>query len=543
MSEEKNKTDLSLPRVFKTYRWWTNEHKWGWIIDEITKDSIFFHPSCLRVELTEPYRIEVGKFKIVEFRQEYVYKLGVSPINGKTCCSIITKLDNVLVEEFIDNYDKYSDNYKKFIDSTIRPFHNYILSHPIGGINKKVQEMADILVKHLKIISKGMLFSCFEVSFSRYYHWDRDPDYNHWCNSIDAFPDDYVFLIEGMDKHIMDDYLYKLVSKKQKLGGLLPSNDIVLAALKDYYERWKKEIIENYDISQHIDSLIETIIRAEKNKQHPIQGICSETSESYYGKYLELYREELLKLKEVIIKSISPSSNCIVHNNLVYWINPDNQSVTLQSTGGILGRSTHYLKSEADNKTLEVIVPEIVENNGVEYKVIAIARGVFDSMHELRFVFIPKYVKEIKWSFWECEKLERITVAPDNAFYCDIDGVLFSKDKKTLIAFPQGRSSEYTVPEGVEQINNMAFKNNKTIKKLIIPDSLTNIGINAFYRCENLEEIRGNHCHDIHMKEFTGQFGAVNPRVFFDYGETKKERTLSSFIELEYDKFNYENYP
>lgn len=52
-------------------------------------------------------------------------------------------------------------------------------------------------------------------------------------------------------------------------------------------------------------------------------------------------------------------------------------------------------------------------------------------------------------------------VADENTAYADIDGVLFSKDKKELIAFPPGRTGEYTVNNSIEKINKDAFHNSK----------------------------------------------------------------------------------
>ena len=89
---------------------------------------------------------------------------------------------------------------------------------------------------------------------------------------------------------------------------------------------------------------------------------------------------------------------------------------------------------------------------------------------------------------WECVNLQRIIVDPANEKYCDIDGVLYSKDKKELIAYPNAKGEKYIVPEGVRCIGNCSFKNTN-ITRITMPSSLRKIGVNAFYDCMQLMEI------------------------------------------------------
>lgn len=75
--------------------------------------------------------------------------------------------------------------------------------------------------------------------------------------------------------------------------------------------------------------------------------------------------------------------------------------------------------------------------------------------------------------------------------YCTVDGILFSKDKKTLIYYPQGRSEPiYEIPEGTETIAPKAFMSNCFIETVIMPDSVITLGMSAFYGCEKLIHIQ-----------------------------------------------------
>ncbi|MDD4822481.1 MAG: leucine-rich repeat domain-containing protein [Bacteroidales bacterium] len=91
--------------------------------------------------------------------------------------------------------------------------------------------------------------------------------------------------------------------------------------------------------------------------------------------------------------------------------------------------------------------------------------------------------------FTECVGMKEIHVYPTNPKYTSVDGILFSKDGKTLIAYPMGRSGDYTVPEGVTSINRDAFDKCTGLTSIIIPNSVTQIGENAFSWCSGLSSV------------------------------------------------------
>ena len=65
---------------------------------------------------------------------------------------------------------------------------------------------------------------------------------------------------------------------------------------------------------------------------------------------------------------------------------------------------------------------------------------------------------DIPFSYFE--NLESITVDENNKNFCSIDGVLFSKDRKTLVKYPPAKhDKEYIIPEGTERISFFAFSN------------------------------------------------------------------------------------
>ena len=89
-------------------------------------------------------------------------------------------------------------------------------------------------------------------------------------------------------------------------------------------------------------------------------------------------------------------------------------------------------------------------------------------------------------TFAACYNLAEFRVDPDNPFYTSVSGVIYSKDGKKLFLYPNGKGSEFTVPDGVTSIAEFAFAESVDIKKLIIPNSVTEIGIDAFQFCTRL---------------------------------------------------------
>lgn len=89
--------------------------------------------------------------------------------------------------------------------------------------------------------------------------------------------------------------------------------------------------------------------------------------------------------------------------------------------------------------------------------------------------------------------IKAFEISDKNKNYSSIDGVVFSKDKKTLIAYPKGKTDKnYYVPYGTTEISNAAFYANKYLKKLNISKSVTDIYGYAFIHCKNLSKIKIN---------------------------------------------------
>ena len=129
----------------------------------------------------------------------------------------------------------------------------------------------------------------------------------------------------------------------------------------------------------------------------------------------------------------------------------------------------------------EVIIPDSVK---------IIDNYAFNSCENLRNIYISQNVTKIgDGAFSYCNKLKSINVSPNNKNYTVINGVLFSKDKTKLVAYPSGKGNEtYNIPNGVQTICPAAFYGSDVIN-VTIPSSVTIIGKRAFAMCYNLKNV------------------------------------------------------
>lgn len=108
--------------------------------------------------------------------------------------------------------------------------------------------------------------------------------------------------------------------------------------------------------------------------------------------------------------------------------------------------------------------------------------GAFSRCTELSEINIPASVNNIgEYAFNSCSNLQNINVSADNRSYTDTDGVLFNKDLTEILKFPEGRTENYVIPDGVRVIGVTAF-NNCADYQITIPKSVCIIENRAFKR-------------------------------------------------------------
>lgn len=139
----------------------------------------------------------------------------------------------------------------------------------------------------------------------------------------------------------------------------------------------------------------------------------------------------------------------------------------------------------------KVEIPEKVFYEGIEFTVIGISDYTFVDDSKLTEIILPKTITILgDQIFNNCQKLKSIIVSEDNPKYCDIDGVLFSKDKTQIIQYPNAKSSEYSLPTETKKVGENAFITCLSLKSLILNEGLEEIGTSAFYYDKALSELR-----------------------------------------------------
>lgn len=111
-------------------------------------------------------------------------------------------------------------------------------------------------------------------------------------------------------------------------------------------------------------------------------------------------------------------------------------------------------------------------------------------INELTTLTIPASVDSIAGSFVNYTgNLREILVNPANTKYRSNDGVLFSKDRKLLVAFPAGKGTSYTIPHGTVNVGSSSFRGTTLLQEINMPVSLRVIEGSAFFECTSLESI------------------------------------------------------
>ena len=126
-------------------------------------------------------------------------------------------------------------------------------------------------------------------------------------------------------------------------------------------------------------------------------------------------------------------------------------------------------------------------------KVESIGAYAFANRLALGAIQLPSTLKELSsTSFNKCNNLSAFRIENCKNFI-SLDGVLFSSDKKTLLAYPADKKNgEYTIPEGTENIGDYAFSEAKNLTDINMSSTIKNVGNYSFYKAGAITEIEFN---------------------------------------------------
>ena len=152
--------------------------------------------------------------------------------------------------------------------------------------------------------------------------------------------------------------------------------------------------------------------------------------------------------------------------------------------GNVNYKSVNGLLLSKDGKTLiagvngDVTIPDSVTTIG---------DSAFYGCSGLTSVTIPNSVSWIStWAFDSCSGLMSISVGSGNTNYKSVNGLLLSKDGKTLV---HGVNGNVTIPNSVTTIGDSAFYGCSGLTSVTIPNSVTSIWEYAFAYCSSLTSV------------------------------------------------------
>lgn len=167
-----------------------------------------------------------------------------------------------------------------------------------------------------------------------------------------------------------------------------------------------------------------------------------------------------------------------------------------------------------NKSAITIDIPHIVVIDDELYEVSFITNQAFEGCKSLSSITIPDTITHIgERAFFQCESLNSITItksvlnigiyafsfckslvsietSPENEYYESTDGVLYSKDMKLLIRYPPNKQEvKFNIPDSVTEIGIDAFGNCILLTSVEMPESITEIGNYSFNGCKSLISI------------------------------------------------------
>lgn len=151
----------------------------------------------------------------------------------------------------------------------------------------------------------------------------------------------------------------------------------------------------------------------------------------------------------------------------------------------------------------QVDIPPIYNISGINYKVTKIENT--DVFKNVESIILPSTINYIGLNaFNHSPHLKNIEVNKNNNKFCSEKGILFNKDKTTLIKVPPVNKVKDLNLSKIKSIKQQACQNCINLKNVTLGDKIKTLGASTFNNCINLEYIKlsnnlesiGCHCFD-----------------------------------------------
>ena len=187
----------------------------------------------------------------------------------------------------------------------------------------------------------------------------------------------------------------------------------------------------------------------------------------------------------------------------------------------------------------EYVIPAEYEIDGKTYPITKIADFGLCNAESLVKITIGKNVREIEpWSMTNNQKLVEFVVDPENEYFTAVDGVLFTKDMKTIVYYPPAKGVEFDkygqVQLDKEKIkigkDNAEVETYKDIPTYDIPDTVETIAPKAFYKC-----------YYLNVTHFSSALKSIGEKSFFQVYEQLDFEMPASVEFIGKDAFAYDD--
>lgn len=211
-----------------------------------------------------------------------------------------------------------------------------------------------------------------------------------------------------------------------------------------------------------------------------------------YDKSLPEYTANIDNNKPIIYV---PYSAVSTYQEKEHWKN-----YKIQNIGNIYGQTYVYEKINDEEirltgylKEEEILsIPDTLDIDGKTYKIVEIEGDILNSNDSVKTLILPLYLKSIGDNLLSKNiSVNNIEINENNEYFTAVDGVLYDKNKTTLIKYPNGKmDSTFIVPNGVILIKSNAFNNSINLTSITLNSDLFIISNDSFKDCLNLITIK-----------------------------------------------------
>lgn len=190
----------------------------------------------------------------------------------------------------------------------------------------------------------------------------------------------------------------------------------------------------------------------------------------------------LVALVPHTLGSASAAGSC--GENLSWDLDQETGTLTISGSGDMFdfdpfGEEAAPWSTDYDAVTKVVIGEEVT----------GIGKYAFANLYKLNDIFIPANIQRISNRAFYGTSIAAYTVAEGNPYFStDEHGVLFNEDKTVLVSFPLNYAGNYSIPEGVEIIEDYAFHGCNRLRELTVPGSVKDMEC-AIQYCDALKTV------------------------------------------------------